>query len=423
MCSEGPPGAGARSGVASLRVLRGSTSSPSGFALVLTVVLLALLVLVTYSLSVLSRVGSDVAATGNYRVLAREHALLGLSQAIGALGRYASDDELLTGMAGVAGIPAGPNQPARHWCGVWDRDGGLFRWLASGAEEGPLLPALNTAGAWTLVASGSLGADGSEKEHVRALREPVTADTRDGRAVTLGSQAWWVGDEGVKLSAVLTAERHAIDALVAVEPDAPLLARVVSYEQVALVPAGVTPAALAGQLRSSFHALGRSHLSVTGGAAVEGRMNVNTTSRLFWRGVGATYNRLKSGGAPAISPVAFADAMIERLADADPGAGKRANGPYPSVDLFLNSQALTAALSASGGSLLDFGDVMHPWLAVRSDTFRVRAYGDTVNPSDPARLEATAWCEAIVQRVKDNPGDSSGRFIITYFRWLGPDDI
>lgn len=389
----------------------------------LTVVLLALLVLVTYALSVLSRVGSEVAATGNYQVQAREHALLGLSQAIGALQRFAAEDDMLTGMAGITGLPAGPNQPARHWCGVWDRDGGLFRWLASGADDTGLIPALNTADAWTLVASGALGADGSEKEHVRVLRVPVTMNTRDRSSVPVGSHAWWVGDEGVKLSAVLPAERHAIDALVSVEPDAPLLANVMSYEQVALVPAGVTPTALAGQLRSNFHALGRSHLSVTGTVAVEGRLNINTTSRPFWRGVAATYNRLKPGGAPTISPVAFADALIERFPAADPGAGKLANGPYPSVDLFLNSAALTAAIGAAGGSLQDFGDVMRPRLAVRSDTFRVRAYGDAVNPSDPSRREAGAWCEAIVQRVKDSPGNSAGRFIITYFRWLGPDDI
>ena len=46
---------------------------------------------------------------------------------------------------------------------------------------------------------------------------------------------------------------------------------------------------------------------------------------------------------------------------------------------------------------------MRPWLALRSDTFRVRSYGDSVNRSDPARVESVAWCEAIVQRVKGEP--------------------
>ena len=66
---------------------------------------------------------------------------------------------------------------------------------------------------------------------------------------------------------------------------------------------------------------------------------------------------------------------------------------------------------------------MRSWLAVRSDTFRIRAYGDAVNPSDPTKVESTAWCEAIVQRIKDDPASPRGRFVITYFRWLSPDDI
>ncbi|MES1168439.1 MAG: hypothetical protein ABUL61_04650, partial [Oleiharenicola lentus] len=154
------------------------------------------------------------------------------------------------------------------------------------------------------------------------------------------------------------------------------------------------------------------------------RLNINSTSARFWRGVAATYNRLKPAGSPAIgSPAGFASAMSLLFTAADPGAGKTANGPYPSVDLFLNSAALTQALATSGGSLLEFGNVMRPWLATRSDTFRIRAYGDALNPSDPARTEATAWCEAIVQRVKENPSATTGRFVITTFRWLGPEDI
>lgn len=394
-----------------------------GFALVITVVLLALLVLVTYALSTLGRVGSEVAATGGYDVQARQQALLGLSQAMGALQRYAAEDDMLTGIAGLTGIPTGPNQPARHWCGVWDRDGALFHWLASGADEAGPMPALATVDAITVVGSGSLGADGSEREHVRVLRLPVDVPVRDRGEVALGRHAWWVGDEGVKLSAVLPAERHAIDALIAVAPDAPLLADVLSYEQIALVPASVTATALAGQLRANFHALGRTHFAVTGTVPVAGRLNINTTSHPFWRGVAATYNRLRPGGAPTISPVAFADWMRDHFHAADPGAAKGENGPFPSVDLFLNSQALTGAFAASGGSLQEFGDVMRPWLAVRSDTFRIRAYGDALNPSEPNRIEATAWCEAIVQRVKDSPANASGRFMVIYFRWLGPDDV
>ena len=143
----------------------------------------------------------------------------------------------------------------------------------------------------------------------------------------------------------------------------------------------------------------------------------------YWRGVAATYNRLKSAGSPSIAPATFAGTLSTLFTAADPGASKAGNGPYPSVDLFLNSLALTQALSVSGGSRLEFGDVMRPWLTVRSDTFRLRAYGEALNPSDPSRTEGTAWCEAIVQRMKDDPTATTGRFVITYFRWLGPEDI
>jgi hypothetical protein len=47
-----------------------------------------------------------------------------------------------------------------------------------------------------------------------------------------------------------------------------------------------------------------------------------------------------------------------------------------------------------------------------------------VNPADPAKIESTAWCEAIVQRTAEPAPDGMGRrFAITSFRWLSPDDL
>jgi hypothetical protein len=64
-----------------------------------------------------------------------------------------------------------------------------------------------------------------------------------------------------------------------------------------------------------------------------------------------------------------------------------------------------------------------PMLTVRSDTFRVRAYGEAVNPADPSSIEALAYCEAIVQRTPEPMPGFGRRFVITHFRWLGPEDI
>lgn len=403
-----------------------SKSSRSGFALVITVVLLALLVLVVFALSTLSRVGAEVAATGNQQVQARQHALLGLSQAVGALQRYAAEDDVLTGIAGLTGIPSGPNQPARHWCGVWDRDGDFFRWLVPGADTAPGL--LSAGGSVPLVAGGSTGNfDSEDREHVRVPLLPVLLNTRAQPGVRLGAHAWWVGDEGVKLSLAVPAEmapvdggRHAVAALLTQSPlpAEAVLDRLLAYEQLDVT--GV----VANDRRRNLHVLGVTHLSHTGPAPVAGRLNINTNARRFWLGMAETYNGLRPDGAPAISsPAAFAALMSSGFFAADPGAGKAQGGPFPSVDLFLNSQVLTQALSGTGGLLLSFGDVMRPWLTVRSDTFRVRAYGEAVNPAEPGRIEAAAWCEAVVQRVKDDPAATSGRFVITYFRWLGADDI
>lgn len=92
----------------------------------------------------------------------------------------------------------------------------------------------------------------------------------------------------------------------------------------------------------------------------------------------------------------------------------------------------------------DVLQVLGPLVVVRSDTFRIRAYGDQINQIGD--VVARAWCEAVVQRVPDyvDPGnlphepvyapDGSvnvssinkmmGRqFRIVSFRWLSPDEV
>jgi len=67
---------------------------------------------------------------------------------------------------------------------------------------------------------------------------------------------------------------------------------------------------------------------------------------------------------------------------------------------------------------------MRSWLAVRSDAFRLRVYGDAVNPADTSKIEAVAYCEAVVQRRPALAAGGLGRkFVVVYFRWLGPDDL
>jgi hypothetical protein len=401
---------------------------------VLVVSLLALLVLLAYALSALSRIDSQMAGTAVFQTQARQNALLGLQIAMGELQRHAGPDERITGMAGIsgaAGTAAGANNPARHWCGVWNANGGHLAWLSSGAS-GSAIPSLAGADSLLIAANGALGADAADKEHVRVFRRPVAVAQPEDRMAVQGNYAYWVGDEGVKLSAVvpdtespLPGLKHGLDELItSLSPTAPNLAKVETYAQIAFVPA---PALTPGQLQSNFHELGRTHYRQTPvGAGVlrqAGLLNINTTASRFWRGVAATYD---SAAAPAdrftVARTTFGSRMRDNFI-AGTAPGKSPNGPFLHVDGFLSSTTLSVALVGSGVSLLEFRDTMSPWLTTRSDTFRVRAYGDALNPADATRVESTAYCEAIVQRTaQDLPGHGR-RFVITYFRWLGPDDI
>ncbi|MFK7852291.1 MAG: hypothetical protein AB8D78_15045, partial [Akkermansiaceae bacterium] len=92
------------------------------------------------------------------------------------------------------------------------------------------------------------------------------------------------------------------------------------------------------------------------------------------------------------------------------------------------------------GQLLQ-GDILQalsPFMTVRSDTFTIRAYGETLS-ADGNTVLAKAWCEATVQRYPDpvngatggdtltelaKPTSKFGRaFRIISFRWLSPNEV
>lgn len=87
----------------------------------------------------------------------------------------------------------------------------------------------------------------------------------------------------------------------------------------------------------------------------------------------------------------------------------------------------------------DILQVIGPVISARSDTFRIRAYGECLDPVNGTPV-ARAWCEAIVQRMPEyvdgtdsmteRPSDLSPvnakfgrRFQTVSFKWLSPDEI
>jgi Tfp pilus assembly protein PilX len=407
---------------------------PRGFALVITLVLLALLVLAVLALSVLSKVGNEISTTSAYQAQARQNASLALTVALGELQRHAGDDTRITGMAGITGIGGNQHATTRYWCGVWRDDGSFVTWLTSGAINATSA-GTNTIG---LIAQGSVGAASStsanvEKEHVIAGKIPIMVPDVPGSPgvpTTIGSYAYLVTDEGIKLGAYAPPALRAVPATTptigssmltnqlrlktAWETNTALLPALISYEQMGLL-SPVTPSVL----QDCFHYVTLTPRVVAGSQYRTGMININTSSTLVWRSLLDTYNTM-----PGVTPVLNVTNRGNLIGNNFAGttAGKAANAPFTSTQAFATYLATIFPVNSSP----DFTEILtalSPMLTVRSDTFRIRAYGETLNPADPEKIEAMAYCEAIVQRTPDPLPGFGRRFIVTYFRWLGPDDI
>ena len=157
------------------------------------------------------------------------------------------------------------------------------------------------------------------------------------------------------------------------------------------------------------------------------------------------------------------EGQVESLAQRIVDALRRRGRPLPSIKAFLNAadsadegllqQAIDGTdintlvsgqayedapphdrLPRHSTAFLSQGDIISalaPFLSARSDTFRIRAYGEAHNPST-GMIEARAWCEALVQRLPSplHSGDPmrnaeglGRRFQIVQFRWLSAKEI
>jgi len=190
---------------------KGMANRPSGFALVASMLAMALLMILGLGLMTLATIELRRTSGTNYEAEARAKARLSLMLAIGDLQRYAGPDTRATAEAGLLD-EAVPNP---HWTGVWntratdgkpllkrdDRNGGLtdsrlanpdretsaMTWLASGGVSPRTEIAQEEA--IELVS----GRDDPAGRRVAAKRMLVTT----GKPET-GGYAWWVGDLGVK---------------------------------------------------------------------------------------------------------------------------------------------------------------------------------------------------------------------------------
>lgn len=170
--------------------------SQRGFALVLTLALLALLVLIMAGLAIHTRVEMRATDSSTRQAEARRNALLALDVAVAQLQKHAGFDARVTGtsahLSGASHL---------HYTGIWASNQAgnePITWLVSGNEAAnplSITPSATIAESVLLVGSGSANAE----SEVRVPMINIYSTDTSVPGVS-GQYAWWVGDEGVKAS-------------------------------------------------------------------------------------------------------------------------------------------------------------------------------------------------------------------------------
>lgn len=173
----------------------------SGFALLVTITLVAFLVLILVGLATLTRVETTVADNSRQQAQARQNALIALNVALGELQRAAGPDQRTTAIAalgegatGVTAANAAENglgvvgDGTRHWTGVWGNGDTaesifteapkpiLLNWLVSGNRPD-----------FTAAADGRITAPTAAASVEFSPADAVTAG--DGSALSAGADA------------------------------------------------------------------------------------------------------------------------------------------------------------------------------------------------------------------------------------------
>lgn len=192
------------------QTVKSSRAGQQGFALLITIVLVAFLVLILVGLATTTRVETQVATNTRIQAMARQNALFGLNVALGQLQEAAGLDSRITATAGLLN----PIAANRDWTGVWSvapatgevSSSEPIKWLVSGASDASASEAAlnNDSSAIRIFTAGNTVSSGVYDRDVWVQRERIRAQGLPGfsasTAMTIGTYAFYVGDEGVKAS-------------------------------------------------------------------------------------------------------------------------------------------------------------------------------------------------------------------------------
>lgn len=206
-------------------VSRGEWGARRGFALLITVTLLAFIVVLLVGLAAYVRVETAVAGNTQRQEQARENALFALNVALGQLQQHAGPDQRVTSTAASftpapaaeGEAPGSVNPQKIRYTGVWESEtpGAAPRtWLVSGIERGqtenvtaviPAASRIELVGARTAGAANAVAVAAQDISPSGVPGAPSAGTTRIGR------YAWWVGDQGVKAPVAIPDETAGIN--------------------------------------------------------------------------------------------------------------------------------------------------------------------------------------------------------------------
>jgi hypothetical protein len=166
----------------------------SGFALVVALSLMAFVLMLILSMSLVVQVETTNASRSLDQLRAKEAARLALMMAMGELQKHAGPDQRVTARAEILG-DSNVLPETKNWTGVWDTTDTTAEphWLVSGNPSDPSSLSLNQS---TLYRPAS---NATNPDDIVAVPYQQ-ADTSDNSKTIY---AWWVSDEGSKVHIAL----------------------------------------------------------------------------------------------------------------------------------------------------------------------------------------------------------------------------
>ncbi len=216
-----------------------------GFALIITISLMAFLVLLLVTVGTFTRIETEVSSFSQKQSIAQEHAKMALEIAIGELQRHAGRDDRVTFRAEALEEGVMPEQTSRFWTGVVDTDNPQtpLSWLVSGNEffdaGNPMIsPQTQPNEFLSGNAAGPLGSavrlvgvgSAPSEQNVYVPRIPIRVDRYPGLGpaspalagglnqlptggIVIGHYGYVTLDEGVKANFSLAGERYPLEEL------------------------------------------------------------------------------------------------------------------------------------------------------------------------------------------------------------------